>query len=351
MGDLTVLISGCGAPGTSGTVYCLRHNPDDQPLRLVGVDMDENAYGRHLCDAFHVVPAAANPDYIAALLELCKRERVDVVLPQNTAELGALATEAGRFARAGVAVCVSGSASIEIANDKGRLLELAQRVGVAVPKWSRVDSMAGLHASARDLGWPEIPVVVKPPRSNGMRGVRIVDESVDPKQDFFASKPGSIVTNMRALETVLGSVFPALLVMEYLPGVEYTVDVLLEGVSIAIPRRRLSMRGGITSHAVVERRHDIEESSQVLGKALNLRYAHGFQYRCDKIGVARLLEANPRVQGTMVVSALAGANLVYASVRLALGQSVPEFSVIAGTEFVRCWGGVGILPGGMKIAT
>ena len=55
-----VLVTASGAPGTAALLHALREN-GEREVRLVGTDMSERAVGRHLCDAFHLVPAAPTP--------------------------------------------------------------------------------------------------------------------------------------------------------------------------------------------------------------------------------------------------------------------------------------------------
>ena len=81
MKPLTVLVTASGAPGTAALLRALREN-GERELRLVGSDMSERSVGRHLCDAFHLVPAGSDPGFAAAIAELCEREGVDAVLPQ-----------------------------------------------------------------------------------------------------------------------------------------------------------------------------------------------------------------------------------------------------------------------------
>lgn len=54
-----------------------------------------------------------------------------------------------------------------------------------------------------------------------------------------------------------------------------------------------------------------------------------------------LLECNPRVQGTMIASVLAGANVIWMAVNDALGRPVMAVPGIRlGSRFQRYWGGV-----------
>jgi carbamoyl-phosphate synthase large subunit len=102
------------------------------------------------------------------------------------------------------------------------------------------------------------------------------------------------------------------------------------------------IRSGITFEGVVENNEEIIEYSKSLSEKLGLEYAFGFQFKMDENNIPKLLESNPRVQGTMVLSTFAGANIIYGAIKKALGEDVPDFDVKWGTRLIRYWGGISI---------
>src|SRR3954453_23829257 len=98
------MITASGAPGTAALLRGLREN-GERPVRLVGTDMSDQAIGRNLCDAFHVVPAGSDPPFADAIVDVSRRERVDAVLPQSSYDLPGLAEARDHFD--GVAVLVA----------------------------------------------------------------------------------------------------------------------------------------------------------------------------------------------------------------------------------------------------
>ena len=341
MDRVTVLVTGAGAPGIRGTVYSLAHNPEGRKVAIVGVDMKGDVVGRFLCDRFHQVSPGGSDRFIPDLLDVCDKEGVDVVLPQVTRELASLAEHRADFRKAGVAVAVSSAEAIARANDKCRLLDVAREIGVGFPEYHRARTWAELEDAAGKLGFP---FVVKPAVASGMRGFREVHERIDRKRSFFDEKPDSTRVTLAELHGVIGDEFPELLVTEHLPGGEYSVDVLSTSsrTLAVVPRRRDLIRTGITFNGTVERRADIIADCERLTGAIGLEYAHGFQFKEDAAGRPKLLESNPRVQGTMVMATIAGANVIYGAVKLALGEAVPPMDVCWGTKLYRYWGGVGI---------
>ena len=93
-------------------------------MRIVGTDMGELAIGRHLADAFHRVPAGSDPGFADAMLEVCRSESVDAVLPQSSFDLLGLAEAKDRFE--GIAVLVSSPEAIRRSNDKAETLRPAR---------------------------------------------------------------------------------------------------------------------------------------------------------------------------------------------------------------------------------
>ena len=144
MRQLTVLVAASGAPGTAALLRALREN-GERPVRLVGTDMSERAIGRHLCDSFHLVPPGREPGFAEAVLDVCRRESVDVVLPQSSFDLLGLAEAKSRFEDDGIAVLVSSSDAVRRSNDKAESYSLLHHIGVPAPAFRRV--RGGRHTS------------------------------------------------------------------------------------------------------------------------------------------------------------------------------------------------------------
>jgi carbamoyl-phosphate synthase large subunit len=344
---LRILITGVGAPGIMGTVYSLKNNYDKRQIYLVGTDINTDAVGKYFCDSFYVLPAANDTDnYLDSLLKICVNEKIKVVIPQNTRELLILAANTQKFIDIGTNVLVSSFEGIKNANDKYELMKVCKTCGVPVADFKIVKDSKKLVTTAKEFGWPKKKIVVKPPSSNGQRGVRIIDEKRDLKKAFYNEKPSSLYTTLNDLEKVLGSTFPELIVTEYLPGEEYTVDVIRKGkLMTVIPRKRDLIRSGITFNGSVENNLEIINYSKKLAEVLNLEYCFGFQFKLDENNIPKILESNPRVQGTMVLSTIAGANIIYSSVKLLLGEEVKDFEIDWNSKIFRYWGGVGLYKG------
>jgi len=277
---------------------------------------------------------------------ICRTESIEIVIPQTTREVNVLSRHLDYFSRIGVQVMVSPWSAIEIANNKWMLLRALENIGLPVPIYKLVRSEAELMAFADELGYPRQPIVVKPPTSNGMRGVRVLKPEAWDVKRFLSEKPSGLEMSLPELVSILrrGADWPQLLAMEYLPGPEYTVDVFLgNNLQCAIPRIRKAVRSGITFEAAIEFRDDLIRCSLQAGRHLGLKYAIGFQFKLDDKGVPKVLECNPRVQGTMVASMFSGANVIWLALKELLGECPVESPQgLKEALFYRFWGGVGV---------
>jgi len=119
MKPIRIVVTGAGAPGIAGTIHSLRENPDGQKFYIIGTDVKSEVVGKYLCDDFQQIPSASNNElYLDSMLELVKEHQVDVILPQNTAELSLLSRNRGLFSNLGTKLIVSDETSIDIANSK-----------------------------------------------------------------------------------------------------------------------------------------------------------------------------------------------------------------------------------------
>jgi carbamoyl-phosphate synthase large subunit len=307
----TVLVSASGAPGTAALLRGLREN-GERDVRLVGTDMSERSIGRHLCDAFHIVPAGSDPGFADAMLEIVEREHVDVVLPQSSFDLAGLAAERERFP---VPVLVSSPETIHRSNDKAETYTLLQRIGVPTVEFFRVAGARQVAEAAGALGYPETPVCFKPVFSSGSRGFRILDPTVDRAHQLLHERPGSVAMRLEeALELLPEHGGTELLVMELAEGGERTIDGIADGARVVLghPKTRESMRAGLAMYFVTLEDARLMEIADRIVKELSIEWFFNIQLVGD-----RVIEINPRISTIVYQEDL---NLPWLGVKRALGE-------------------------------
>ena len=340
MNSITVLITGAGAPGAPGIIKSLK-SVKERKIKVVGVDSRQDAAGSILADEFAIIPLAKEPNYIDSLLKVSQRFGVQVILPLNTAELLKLAENKDKFLEKGIKISLSEPEALKIANNKYLLMEICRQHNIPTPDFFLASSHEELEKRIKELGYPSKDVCLKPPVSNGQRGFRILSRKIDRLNIFLNEKPNNVLTTLEDLRPVLEKAkpFPELLAMEYLPGKEYSVDVLVdEGRTIvAIPREREELKMGISFVAKTQEDREIIGYSERIASELFLNGAVGFQFKRDEKGVPKIIECNPRLQGTVVLSVEAGANLPYLAIKLCLAEKIEKPSIKWGLKMIRYW--------------
>jgi carbamoyl-phosphate synthase large subunit len=310
--DLTVLVSASGAPGTAALLRALREN-GERHVRLVGTDMSDRAIGRHVCDAFHIVPAGSDPAFADAMLEVCEREGVDAVLPQSSFDLEGLAVAKGRFE--GIAVLVSSPETIRRANDKAETYAMLDRIGVRGPAWRRVRGGEAVSAAAQELGYPGRDVALKPVFSSGSRGFRILSVSADRREQLLTNRPGlAEALRLEDLLELLGDDATELLVMELASGKERTIDGIAESGSILLghPKTREAMRAGLAMYFETLEDESLMETARKIVAELAIDHFFNIQLVGEHV-----IEVNPRISTIVYQEDL---NLPYLGVKHALGE-------------------------------
>ena len=307
----TILITAAGAPGAAALLRGLREN-GEREVRIVGVDMSERSIGKHLCDAFHLVPPGSDPGYADAVLEIVEREGVDVVLPQSSFDLPGLAAARGRFP---VPVLVSAPETVRRSNDKAETYSLLQRIGVPTIEFRRVAGARAVEAAARELGYPDRPVCFKPVLSSGSRGFRILDSTVDRAHQLLHERPGSVSMRLEeAVELLPEHGGTELLVMELAEGGERTIDGIADGERIVLghAKTRESMRAGLAMYFVTLQDDALMELADRIVREVAIEWFFNIQLVGD-----RVIEINPRISTIVYQEDL---NLPWLGVKRALGE-------------------------------
>jgi len=292
---LTLLRTAAGSPPAVTQYQAFRA----LGCRIVAADCDPASVGFHFADAACVVPRVGAPGYLERMLEVCRREAVDLFLPALDEELAICGEHRARFEELGTRLLLSGPRALAVCADKLRMFESFRALGVPAPA-----TVAAGDYREGTLG--SYPVVVKPRRGRGGAGVHLARSHAEAA--FFA----------RYVEDAV--------VQERLEGVEYTIDVLAtedSRVRVFSPRQRLATESGISSKGLTHWREDLLEPVAALVRGLELAGPVNVQCFVGAGGRAVFTEVNARLAGTAILSQAAGVPLFQGILDLARGRE-PE---------------------------
>lgn len=338
MRDIVVLSSACGAFFMPGFFKCLKANKE-RNIKIVGCDISNDPAMNLLVDKYYQVPKYTDSNFVDVLLNICKNEKVDVFFPHISMELPSILKRMDDFKKLGVKVAISNNETLEIANSKYRLYEFMKDKGLMVPKYFLVDSAKTLRNRIEELGYPQKPVCVKMTQNSGSRGVRIVRADLSKSDLFMHEKPSSLNVTLEEMYEIIDGCqsIPEMIAMEFLSGVEYTVDLLAnQGKTLYIAgRRNTTSSMSIAQSSVVEKKSDAYQLCKDIVRELNLDGNIGFDFMLDENDAPWLTDLNPRVTATIVLYAGAGLNLPYLRVKQLLGEELPPIEIKYGTKLLR----------------
>lgn len=314
-------------------------NVVERNIRLIGADMTSDPSAKYLVDVFYQVPPVSDEHYIDSILNICKKEKVDIYFPSISAEVTKVAARRKEFEDLGVKISISNLESVEIANNKLRTYQVLEAAGIPVPKYYGVHSVEDFIRGCKYMGYPERPVCIKIVDGSGSRGVRIIDANKS-RYDIFANeKPNSFYTSYEDMLSILKSApkLREMMLVEFMQGPEYTVDLLAEEGKILYIAGRENTKSlmSIAIESVVKEDEAAFKIAEEIVNLLNMEGNVGFDFLRNDKEEPILMDINPRTTATLSLFAAAGLNLRYLRIKQLLGEHLPEAKAKEGTRIRR----------------
>lgn len=250
----------------------------------------ENRYDLHFADADpaaispvipearrHAIALAADENFAAGLVDLCRSLNVDVLIPGVDEELphmGGLAD----FAH-GLSILVPDAAYVAAMLDKQSMADCLADKGLPVPNTRPLEFVD-------DLGFP---CFAKPRFGRGSRGV-------------------SILVEKSQAELLRQTCEEDYVVQELLSGQEYTVLMAADrtGHLGAIVPVRVDVKRGITVRAATDHNETVMTVCQAIHHAMPTHGCYNIQLMLEDDGRVMPFEINPRISTTFCLALAAG---------------------------------------------
>lgn len=244
-------------------------------------------------------------------LQTCRERSVGILFAGK--EMGILMDRAPEFQALGTEIVgVAASKTLQLLENKASFLSNLP-ADVVVPRWHLVQNLAEFEAAYADLA--SGPVCFKPAEGIyglGFRRIRLEDEKL------AWTMSGEAWISLEHARRLLANSepFTPLLVMRYLEGPEYSLDVLAHAgeLAAAVVRRKQ----GSVQH--LEDQPELVESARRITSHFGLSGIFNIQFKAEA-GVAKILELNPRPSGGIGVSMCSGINFPYWALLLATGAA------------------------------
>ncbi|MCE5213552.1 MAG: ATP-grasp domain-containing protein [Methanobacterium sp.] len=253
-----------------------------------------------------IIPDIYHEEWIEELNYVLKKYDIDCIFPAYDDVLLALSQNSSKI---NAKIITSPPRTCKITRSKSKTYELFRNI---LPVPQTFDNISDIT---------EFPVFVKPDKGQG-------------------SQFAEIVNNPYSLKCMLKK-NSDLIISEYLPGKEYTVDCFShrkEGLLFCGGRERIRTRNGISMNSKPVKFKLNKIFTEYALSITNLLELHGawfFQIKQESKGNYKLLEIAPRISGTMATNRVMGVNFPLLSIYEREGYKVDIMTNINHVEIDR----------------
>lgn len=267
---MNILILSCGT--RNKLVQFFKDSADYE--NVVVTDCSEQAPALYVADKYYIVPRMNQDGYLDCLIDICKKEKIDLVLPLQEDELLLIAKNKECFLDAGVTPVISDYEKVLLCKDKYALnCWLIERGISAVPTSLAKDFLEQNHEVEE--------IFVKPRFGAGsintfaIHSRRLLEALVEDTEEELIVQPG-----------IKGKEF----------GVDVYVDMLSREVITCFCKQKLRMRAGETEKSLSVINPQVEKLVMDAVSALGLFGPLDVDVM-EQDGKYYILEINPRFGG------------------------------------------------------
>ncbi len=294
-----ILVFPCGTEIAQEIHAALKY---EKTVKLFGASSIED-HGRMVFENYcGDIPFVTAANFNDKFQQYLTDNAIDYILPAHDSVLVYLVNNQEKFT---AKIIASSAATCTICRSKQQTYN-ALSTSDFVPK---------TYKSVDDIS--EFPVFLKPDQGQGSQGVQLIHD------------PASCIKALKA--------DPTLIVCEYLPGKEYTVDCYSTKTNellFAGARERIRTKAGISVHSTsIPMTDEFNEIAEFINNTLNMQGMWFFQVKYASNGKLKLLEVAPRIAGTMALHRVKGINFVLLALfeaqnlPISILQAVPNATV------------------------
>jgi len=338
---ISVLITASGGFAVSSYIDCLKNNYENRKVRIVCSDIKDVPLMRHKSDSFNLLPRGSSKNYIKKLIALCKKEKIDVVIPCSDPEVITISKNLSILEKYGINCPVQEFSTIKDLISKTQVYNKLSKHSLSVPKYFEVTNSNEFKKAIKNLGYPKKPICFKPSKlisSGGSKGFRILRKKNSLKKIILDKKPGSLDIDLSSALRFFQENKAKFLVMEYFPGEEYSVYILAENGKMlgCVPILRTRVEQGFAFEAIVKQNRQVENLCKKLVKLFDSHYLLNVQIKLSN-KTPKIIEINPRIAGAVSLPVAAGINFPYLALKQALNEKLPKKLNYNKTSMIRYW--------------
>lgn len=298
MKSINVAVTSAGGIVAQGIIKSLKYHNENSRLRghdykILATDISYDAAGLYRAHKFSLIPKPSAKDYLKSIINLCNRNRIQILFIGSDIELPILCQNKYMIEdKTGAIVITSQQHIVEMCRDKYKTNEFLQKNNLNYIPTCLYDELDGF---LKDY---HFPLIVKP-------------------REGFGSKLFQIVNSIEELEFAVKAITQTgwkPMIQKYLKGDtnEYTTGLTLNKdnnqVMSTITLRKI-LKHGQTYKAFIEKFPKVTRVCNQIAKKLETFGPINIQSRIDADdNQVKIIEINPRFSASCPMRTMAGVN-------------------------------------------
>ena len=311
---INVLVLGVGGNVSQGIIKALKKSRME--LCIIGACISPFSAGLYMCDEACLSPYAADDDFMAWLIDLCNKRKVDIILTGVEEIIKKIAEHIHELCCQTHSVFVSSSyEQLLIGQDKYLTAQWLKENKCNYPQYCILEDKAAVKEFIEKV---EFPFIAKPRCGKSSKGIHMVYNDIQLKQIEHLQN--------YVLEEYIGC-----------NNSEYTVGCYCDrnGILVDMIIMHRMLNKGTTIWAEIVDNEKIRREAEKICMAFNPRGPLNIQMRLDATGNPVCFELNVRFSGTTAIRANFGFCDVEAMIReYVFEESIePCFHIISGEVY------------------
>ena len=296
-------------------------------LRVLGINQSKKTTAKVFLDAYEQVPSGKNRSYFKKIKKIIRKYKVKLIIPGSDEEALTLSKNIFEIKKNNCQLASVSYETLKIFSNKISTYKYLQLSKIPVPKFITAKNFDELMFKLKEI--KDKNFVIKPSISRGGRNVLVVRSDIKKKIEInngrelhvpFKQFSAKILTQYKGK-------FP-LVIMERLYAPTYDLDMLAHaGKPLRIvPRKRLNSAEPNEGHTIIYNKKLVGIGKKIIS-IFQLSWLYDCDFMLDKNGKFKVIEINPRISGSAVVSMEAGVPLIDDLISVARSKKIPKIKM------------------------
>lgn len=299
-------------------------------IEIYGCDF--NPKKNEIYDEIFTVPMGNSSQYIDCIFDIVKTKQINFIIPSSDEE--SLSLSKHRKVLLDKYNCIPLCSNYETLlniNDKLNTYDICKKNNIPVADYKFCDNIIELKKNISYFNEKYSEFVLKPNNDRGGRGIFVVSKNVK-----ITKKIGrEIHINTSELLDQLDFYFKSVsdyIIMEKLLPPCHDIDVLCNKGNLveSIIRKRIRSEFPNEGHIIIKKKEFLPTIVQIC-KIFDLNYLHDLDFMVDIEGNFKLIEINPRISGSTIISSALGYRIFDNLITLAKNENNFQFCSKVGT--------------------